>query len=400
MPHQRPPLHRAMTSPALRTALRTHGFTESVIREMTRVAREHDAINLAQGFPDFAAPELLKEAAVEAIRADVNQYAITWGAPRLREALVRKYRDLYGMEVEPDREITVTCGATEAMAAVMLALVDPGDEVILIEPYYDLYPALIARAGAIAVPVGLQRPGFELDREALEKAFGPRTRAIMINNPQNPCGKVFSLEELSFIGDLCEANDALAIGDEVYEHLVYDGARHVSLLQVPGLAERSITISSTAKTFSMTGWKVGWTVAAPRLSQAVRMAHQILVFSTPGPLQLGMAAGLRLGDDYYEGLLRDYTAKRRTLCEALETIGFEVLWPQGAYYANVDISGLPFEDDLAFCQHLTKEIGVAAIPNSFFSHERHDYRDLVRFCFCKRDQTLQTAIERLGRFEA
>jgi N-succinyldiaminopimelate aminotransferase len=375
-------------------------FGTSIFTEMTVLAQQHGAINLSQGFPDFDGPDEVKRAAADAIFKGPNQYSPSTGQPILRQAIAESYERFRDLKIDPDQQITVTAGATEALSATLLGLIDPGDEVILIEPYYDLYPALIARAGAIAVPVGLQRPGFELDREALEKAFGPRTRAIMINNPQNPCGKVFSLEELSFIGDLCEANDALAIGDEVYEHLVYDGARHVSLLQVPGLAERSITISSTAKTFSMTGWKVGWTVAAPRLSQAVRMAHQILVFSTPGPLQLGMAAGLRLGDDYYEGLLRDYTAKRRTLCEALETIGFEVLWPQGAYYANVDISGLPFEDDLAFCQHLTKEIGVAAIPNSFFSHERHDYRDLVRFCFCKRDQTLQTAIERLGRFEA
>ena len=318
----------------------------------------------------------------------------------MRQAIAESCERFRGLKIDSDQQVTVTAGATEALSATLLGLLDPGDEVILIEPYYDLYPAIIARAGAVAVPVGLLRPGFELDRVALEKAFGPRTRAIIINNPQNPCGKVFTLEELSFIGNLCEANDALAIGDEVYEHLVYDGARHVSLLQVPELAERSIAISSTAKTFSMTGWKVGWAVAAPHLARAVRMAHQFLVFSTPGPLQLGMAAGLRLGDDYYEGLLRDYSAKRRSLCEALEGIGFSVIWPQGTYYANVDITGLPFEDDLAFCRHLTTEIGVAAIPNSFFTHERRACRELVRFCFCKRDQTLQAAIERLGRFEA
>jgi len=273
--------------------------------------------------------------------------------------------------------------------------VEPGDEVILLEPAYDLYPAIVARAGGRSVFVPLIDRTWELDRDRLAKAFSDKTRAILINNPQNPCGKVYSRADLAFIGELCARHDAVAIGDEVYEHLVYDGAGHVSLLQVPELADRAVAISSAAKTFSMTGWKVGWAVTCQALSQAIRAAHQFLTFSTPGPLQLGMAHGLGLDDAYFDGLLADYSAKRKRLCEALERIGLDVLWPQGTYYANIDIAGTDFADDLAFCRHLTTEVGVAAIPNSFFHDRRRGGRNSVRFCFCKRDETLEEAIARL-----
>lgn len=375
-------------------------FGTSIFTEMTLLASEHGAINLSQGFPDFDGPEPIRRVAAEAVLQGPNQYSPSPGQPALRRAVAESWQRFRGLAVDPDSQVTVTAGATEGLSASLLGLLDPGDEVILLAPAYDLYPAVVARAGARAVYVPLVDRCWDLDRDALRAAFGPRTRAILINNPQNPCGKVFTAEELSFIGQLCVQHDALAIGDEVYEHLVYDDQEHLSLLQVPELEGRAISISSAAKTFSMTGWKVGWAVAPEHLTRAVRSAHQFLVFSTPGPLQLGMAHALGLPDAYYQGLLADYTAKRALLCDALERIGFDVLRPQGSYYANLDISALPFEDDLAFCRHLTCEIGVAAIPNSFFFEQRRGGRRSVRLCFCKRDETLRAAIERLERFEA
>ena len=370
-------------------------FGTSIFTEMTQLANQHGAVNLSQGFPDFEGPEEIKQVAMEALRSGPNQYSPSPGQPALRQAIAASMQRFYGLAVDPDTQVTVTAGATEGLSSTLLGLLDPGDEVILLEPAYDLYPAIVARAGARSVFVPLTDRSWELDRDRLAAAFSDRTRAILVNNPQNPCGKVFSGDELAFIGGLCQEHDAVAIGDEVYEHLVYDGGAHTCLLQVPELAGRAVAISSAAKTFSMTGWKVGWAVASKGLTEAVRAAHQFLTFSTPGPLQLGMAHGLGMDDAYFQGLLADYAAKRTLVCEALERIGFDVLWPQGTYYANIDISGLEFEDDLAFSRHLTTEVGVAAIPNSFFHDQRRGGRKSVRFCFCKQDATLNEAIARL-----
>lgn len=369
-------------------------FGTSIFTEMTQLAVAHDAVNLSQGFPDFDGPEEIRRVAMDALLTGPNQYSPSPGQPALRRAVAAHQQRFYGLSVDPDTQVTVTAGATEGLSATLLGLLEPGDEVILLEPAYDLYPAIVARAGARSVFVPLIDRTWELDRDRLAAAFSDRTRAILINNPQNPCGKVFTSDELAFVGELCQRHDAVAIGDEVYEHLVYDGS-HTSLLQVPELTGRAVAISSAAKTFSMTGWKVGWAVADQALTQAVQAAHQFLTFSTPGPLQLGMAHGLSMGDAYFQDLLSDYTAKRKLLCEALSRMGFDVLWPQGTYYANIDISGTDFEDDLAFCRHLATEVGVAAIPNSFFHDRRRGGRASVRFCFCKRDETLAAAIARL-----
>jgi aspartate/methionine/tyrosine aminotransferase len=370
-------------------------FGTTIFTEMTALANEHKAINLSQGFPDFEGPKEVRAAAAEAIMRGPNQYVHSAGIPELRVAVADKIKRFYGCEVESESQVTVTAGASEGLAASLLGLVEPDDEVILLEPCYDLYPPIIARAGARAVYVPLKRPGFTIDRQALKGAFRPQTRAIVINNPLNPSGKVFTREELSLIGELCRRHDVIAIGDEVYEHLVYEGREHVTLLDIPELEDRAIVISSTAKTFSTTGWKVGYAVASPRLSEAVRMSHQFITFCTPGALQQAMAAAIGMDDSYYDQLLSSYASKRSRLCTALEEIGFEVLWPEGTYYASIDISGLGFEDDLAFCRYLTTEVGVAAVPSSFFWLGRRAGKDLVRFCFCKKDETIDEAVQRL-----
>jgi N-succinyldiaminopimelate aminotransferase len=365
---------------------------------MTILSDRVGAINLSQGFPDFDGPDEVKQAAVHAILNGSNQYAPSMGVPSLRRAVAAKLKRFHGVEADPDTQVTVTSGATEGLTASLLGILDAGDEVIVLEPCYDLYPPMIARAGAKAVYVPLKRPGFTLSEEALKKAFGPRTRAIIINNPLNPCGKVFSRNELEFIGALCKAHDVIAIGDEVYEHIVYDARPHVTLIDVPDLAERAIVVSSTAKTFSMTGWKIGYVIASPPLTQAVRMSHQFITYCTPPALQEAMAHGLGMSDDYYEELLTSYTGKREMLCNVLDAAGFRVLWPEGTYYVTVDIGDLEFKDDLDFCRYLTTEVGVAAIPESSFFSEKRRERDLVRFCFCKKEETLKEAAKRLKRW--
>ncbi len=373
-------------------------FGTSIFTEMTRLAERLQAVNLSQGFPDFDGPEELRRLAAEAILAGPNQYAPSAGVPELRQAVAAKLARFHGLRVDPEREVTVTAGATEGLAATLLGLLDPGDEVILFEPFYDLYPAMVARAGARPVPVRLEGPDFSLDPAALRRAFTARTRAVLVNNPQNPCGKVWSAQELALLGALCLEFGAVAIGDEVYEHLVYDGGRHLSLLALPGLREASVVISSTAKTFSMTGWKVGYAVAAPALSAAVRAAHQFLTFCTPAPLQRAMAVGLGSPDAYYLDLLAAYATRRARLCDALDALGLEVARPAGTYYATWRIAGLGCEDDLAFCRRLAEEAGVAAIPFSVFYQDRRGGRDLVRLAFCKQDATLDEAIRRLRRW--
>ncbi|MGD2127182.1 MAG: methionine aminotransferase [Desulfobacteraceae bacterium] len=370
-------------------------FGTSIFTDMTALANVHGAINLSQGFPDFDGPEAVRNKAAEAIMRGPNQYAPSIGIPEFREAVARKMERFYGMEVDPETEVTITSGATEGLCATLLGILEPGDEIILLEPWFDSYPPLAALAGARIRYVSLTIPEFGVPREELAEAFNPRTKAILINSPQNPCGKVFTREELAFIADLCEKYDVYVIGDEVYEHLVYEDREHVTLLSVPELRHRAFVTSSTAKTFSMTGWKQGWVIAAPELTRAVRMSHQFIVFCGQSALQEAMAYGLDFPDSYYAQLLGDYNRKRNRLCEALEEVGFEVFPPEGTYYVQVDIRPIGFEDDLAFCRMLPEKAGVAAIPSSYFWNHRMQGRNLVRFCFCKKDKTLEEAIRRL-----
>jgi aminotransferase len=381
-----------------RTARRTHTFTESVIREMTRVARAHDAVNLAQGFPDFPTPELLKEAAVEAIRRDVNQYAITWGAPSLRNALAAKYARLYGMEVDPEREITVTCGATEAMASVMLALIDPGDEVVVLEPFYENYGPDAILSEAKPVFLTLEPPAYRLERERIAELVTPRTRAIVLNSPNNPMGRVFDREELRGVAELCMQHDLLALTDEIYEHILYRG-EHIPLATFPGMAERTVTVSGLSKTFSVTGWRVGTIVAPADLTDAIRKVHDFLTVGAPAPLQEACAVGIeKLGADYYASLATDYEARGRILLAALQEAGFRCQAPEGAYYILADFSGLADEDDTTFAKRLAREARVASVPGSSFFSEPGRGGSLVRFAFCKRTETLEEAGARLRRF--
>lgn len=368
---------------------------------MTRVATEVGALNLAQGFPDFAAPAALKEAACEAIRADVNQYAVTWGTPRLRRALAAKYERDYGMAVDEAAEVTVTCGATEAMAAALLAVIDPGDEVLVFEPFYENYGPDAVLCGAVPVwlPLDAVAP---LDEAAIRAAVTPRTRAIIINTPNNPTGRVFSRAELSAIASVCVEHDLLALTDEIYEHILYDG-KHVPLATLDGMRDRTITISGFSKTFSVTGWRIGTTIAAPDITGAIRKVHDFLTVGAPAPLQEACAAALEnLGRDYYDGLARDYRERRDVLCTALLDAGFRCTPPAGAYYVLADFSALSDLDDVAYAKWLARGgssrdggPGVATVPGSSFFHEPARGRRLVRFAFCKQLDTLRLAGERL-----
>ena len=379
----------------MRTARRTHSFTESVIRSMTRLANEHGAINLAQGFPNFAAPDVLKEAAARAIRADINQYAITWGAKRLRDALAAKYASWYGMTVNPETEVTVTCGATEAMASALLALIDPGDEVIVFEPFYENYgpDAILCGAAPVYVPL---RAGEPLDLDRLRTAFTPRTRAIIVCTPNNPTGRVLSRAELEAIAELCRAHDAWAVTDEIYEHIYYEGT-HIPLATLPGMGDRTITVSGASKTYSITGWRIGTIVAPAAATAAIRKVHDFLTVGAPAPLQEGVAVAIEtLGRDYYEGLSREYRARRDLLCGALLQAGFRCRPPEGAYYVLTDFSALSDLPDDEFAKWLTAEHGVAPVPGSSFYSRPELGRKEVRFAFCKTDDLLQEAARRLG----
>ncbi len=380
----------------MHTARRTHGFTESVIRGMTRLASEHDAINLAQGFPNFPAPDVLKEAATRAIRDDVNQYAITWGAKRLRDALARKYAEWYGMTVNPETEITITCGATEAMASALLAIVDPGDEVIVFEPFYENYgpDAILSGAKPVYVPLAA---GEELDLDRLAAAFSQRTRAIIVCTPNNPTGRVLSRRELGAIAELCRRHDAYAVTDEIYEHIYYEG-EHIPIATLEGMRERTVTISGASKTFSVTGWRIGTIVAPPDATDAIRKVHDFLTVGAPAPLQEAIAVGLEtLQQDYYDRLIRDYRARRDLLCGALVDAGFGCTPPQGAYYVLADCSAISELPDDEFSVWLTREIGVAPVPGSSFFSRPEAGRRLVRFAFCKTEDVLREAARRLAR---
>ncbi|HEX8317222.1 pyridoxal phosphate-dependent aminotransferase [Longimicrobium sp.] len=375
-------------------------FTESVIREMTREAMKYGAINLAQGFPDFGAPEAIKQAAMDAIAADVNQYAITWGARDFRQALAQKTAWHLGMEIDPEREITVTCGSTEAMIATLMATVNPGEEVIVFEPFYENYGPDAILSGASPVYVKLYAPTWSFDRDELRAAFSGRTRAIILCNPNNPVGKVFTREEMEFIAGLCREHDVLCITDEIYEHILYshaDGtpARHICMAQLEGMRER--TVNSMSKTYSVTGWRVGYCIAPPQITSAIRKVHDFLTVGAAAPLQAAGAFALSLPTEYYHKLRADYQARLDLFLPALEKAGFGVTRPEGAYYVMTDISAFGFGNDVEFAMHLVRDIGVACVPGSSFYHRPEDGAKQVRFCFCKKDETLLGAVERLAK---
>lgn len=370
-------------------------FTESVIREMTRLAIQHNAINLAQGFPDFPAPADLKQAAADAIAADINQYAITWGAKPFRDAIAAKYRRTYGLEFDPEREVTVCCGATEGMIASLMAVLDPGDEVILFEPFYENYGPDTQLCGAESRYVKLHAPDWTFDPDELRRAFSPRTKAIILNTPNNPTGKVFSREELQCIAALCQEFDALAITDEIYEHILYDGAVHVPICSLPGMRERSILVNSMSKTYSVTGWRVGWVLAPPDLTDSIRKVHDFLTVGAAAPLQQAGVLALSWGDEYFNKLSGEYSGRREHIVETLTAAGLRCFIPRGAYYVMTDISATGFPDDLAFVRHLIENVGVAAVPGSSFYSQNGAPCLQVRFCFCKKYETLDKARRQL-----
>ena len=383
---------------------RTANFTESVIREMTRLAARHHALNLAQGFPDFEAPAEVKQAACAAIAGNINQYAITWGAKPLRNAIAAKSLRRYGLEIDPETEITVCCGATEGMIAALLAIIDPGDEVVIFEPFYENYGPDTELCGATPRFVPLRPPEWSFDREELRRAFTPRTKAIVLNSPNNPTGKVFSREELEFIAGLCREFDALALTDEIYEHIVYDGAAHIPIMTLPGMRERSVLVNSMSKTYSVTGWRVGWVLAPPDITASIRKVHDFLTVGAAAPLQQAGAAALALPDEYYDRLASDYAARRDALLPRLEQAGFRCFRPHGAYYVMTDISSFGLPDDVTFVRRLIEQGGVAAVPgSSFFAAADGTGRpsagaQFVRFCFCKKYETLEKAGDLLAAF--
>ncbi|MBM3787102.1 MAG: aminotransferase class I/II-fold pyridoxal phosphate-dependent enzyme [Acidobacteria bacterium] len=374
---------------------RTAEFTESVIREMSRLALKHGAVNLAQGFPDFPAPAFLKKAAAEAIEAEHNQYPITWGVPAFRDAIADKYKTVYGLEIDPQREITVVCGATEGMIASLLATVNEGDEVIVFEPYYENYHPDLQLCGATRRLVTLHAPEWTFDREELRRAFGPRTKAIILNTPNNPTGRVFTREELKFIAGLCVEHDALCITDEIYEHIVYDGAEHVPVMTLPGMRERAVLVNSMSKTYSVTGWRVGWVLAAPDLTDSIRKVHDFLTVGAATPLQHAGIVAMAAEPPFYKNLAVEYGARREMLISGLEAAGFRCFRPRGAYYVMTDISAFGFNNDVNFVRWLIETAGVAAVPGSSFFSRPELGKNFVRFCFCKRERTLRAASERL-----
>ncbi len=373
---------------------RLQGFGTTIFAEMTALATEHGAVNLGQGFPDFEGPEEIKEAAIAAMRAGHNQYCPSHGIPALRQAIAAHQKRFYDLDYDADREVTVFAGATEAIAATLLALCEAGDEVVLFEPFYDSYRATVAMAGASPRVIPLRDPDFRYDPELLELSIGPKTRVLVLNSPHNPTGKVFSRAELEHIAKLCIQHDVLVLSDEVYEHLVFEG-EHVPISSLPGMKERTVSISSSGKTFSLTGWKIGWATASPDLTRAIRTSHQFITFCNGTPFQHGIAHALRMGDDFFDTFLSEYRVRRDKLCAGLRDVGFTVLEPAGTYFACVDIRSLGFSDDKTLCRLLPETVGVAAIPNSAFYLDPRRGRHLVRFAFCKTDPVLDEGVARL-----
>src|SRR5713226_7989652 len=389
-------------------------FTESVIREMTRLALKHNAVNLSQGFPDFAAPAEVKEAARQAISDDINQYAITWGAKPLRDAIVEKFERTQGVRVDPEREITICCGSTEAMMAAMMAIINPGDEIVVFEPFYENYGPDAILSGATPRFVKMRPPADEnsfwsYDENELVAAFGPHTKAIILNTPNNPTGKVFTRAELEFIRDLCVRWNAFCITDEIYEHILYDGAEHISMARIEGMRDRTIVINGLSKTYSVTGWRVGWVLAPPEPTQPIRKVHDFLTVGAAAPLQQAGASALRFPQIYYDKLAASYAGKRERLLKILTSAGFTVFKPRGAYYIMTDISRFADPDpvrfqadtkDVRFAKFLVEEIGVAVVPGSSSYDNPQDGAPQVRFTFCKKEETLAAAEERLSRLHA
>jgi aspartate/methionine/tyrosine aminotransferase len=364
---------------------------------MTRIAIDHNAVNLAQGFPDFPAPDWIKQAAQEAIAADFNQYPITWGIKPLRAAIAAKYKRHYDLDLDPEREITVCCGATEGMVAALLGVVNENDEVIVFEPYYENYHPDMMLCGARRKLVSLRAPDWTFDPDQLRAAFSSRTKAIVINTPNNPTGKVFTREELTLVAELCVEYDALCITDEIYEHILYDGAEHIPVMTLPGMRERSILVNSMSKTYSVTGWRVGWVLAAPDLTDTIRKVHDFLTVGAATPLQHAGVIALSQPDEFYANLANEYQGRRDRLIRTLEPAGFRCFVPKGAYYVMTDISQFGFGDDMEFVMHMIRDAGVAAVPGSSFFNDRRDGAKMVRFCFCKKYETLELAGHRLRR---
>lgn len=385
-----------LASPRSKISHKASLFKESVIREMSRLAVRHKAINLAQGFPDFAAPQELKDAASRAVQEDVNQYAITWGDKQFRDALAEKTKKTLGLAIDPETQITVTCGATEAMVAAMLATVDPGDEVIVFEPYYENYGPDAILAGAVPKFVTLKPPHWTFDPDELKRAFTNKTKAIIINTPNNPTGKVFSREELTMIAELCQKWDVLAFTDEIYEHILYDGAEHIALATLPGMEDRTVTINGLSKTYSVTGWRIGTMIASPELTGAIRKVHDFLTVGAAAPLQRAGATALKFPDSYYADLARLYGERRTMLMDILKNADIPFFTPKGAYYILADISKFGFESDVAFTRFLIETVGVADVPGSSFFSRPELGHSFVRFCFCKKPETLMAAGERLA----
>ncbi|MBS3917666.1 MAG: aminotransferase class I/II-fold pyridoxal phosphate-dependent enzyme [Deltaproteobacteria bacterium] len=379
---------------------RASKFTESVIREMTRICLKHQGVNLAQGFPDFPAPLEVKEAAIEAIRADFNQYAITWGTINLRQAIAEKFAWHNGVTIDPEREVTVCCGSTEAMISSLMAIVNPGEEVVVFEPFYENYGPDTILCEARPRFITLHEPDWHFDEKELSQTFNNKTKAIIINTPNNPTGKVFSREELQFIADLCLKWDVLAVTDEIYEHILYDGAKHISIASLSGMRDQTVTINSISKTYSLTGWRVGWAIAPAHLTASIRRVHDFLTVGAPHPLQEAAAAALRIDRSYYQTLARDYQERRDFLDRVLEEAGFKVYLPNGAYYIMTDVRHFGFSDDVAFARYLVEKARVATVPgSSFYSHPSLGATK-VRFCFPKKMETLAGAAEKLRKFKA
>jgi aspartate/methionine/tyrosine aminotransferase len=396
-----------MTTPSIshkqRVSKKALSFTESVIREMTREALKYGAVNLSQGFPDFSAPYDIKQKAMEAIDADFNQYAITWGAKNFRDAIAAKTKWYLGLDVDPETELTVTCGSTEGMLAAMMATVDPGDEVVVFEPYYENYAPDAILSDATPRYVSLRAPDWSFDRDELRAAFSQKTKAIIVCNPNNPTGKVFSREEMEYIAELCREFDALCFTDEIYEHIIYprDGANieHISMAQIEGMRERTVVVNSMSKTYSVTGWRVGYCIAPPDITSGIRKVHDFLTVGAAAPLQSAGAYALSLPAEYYDELRTEYRTRRDMLLPVLENAGFKVFVPDGAYYIMTDISGFGFQNDVEFTKYLIREVGVACVPgSSFYVSDKGDQQ--VRFCFCKKEETLNRAAERLEKLRS
>lgn len=372
---------------------RTAGFTDSVIRRMTRISSRYGAVNLSQGFPDFDPPRAILDRLAEVSREDFHQYSITWGAQNLREALAEKQSRCMGHPVDPNGELTVTCGSTEAMMAAMMTVANPGDKVVIFSPFYENYGADAILSGAEPIYVPLTPPDFRFDPEVLEDAFRQRPKALILCNPSNPCGKVFTREELELIAALAEKYDAYVITDEVYEHIVYAPHRHTYFASLPGMWERTISCSSLSKTYSITGWRLGYTIAPPEITDRIKKVHDFLTVGAAAPLQEAVIPGLKFGQDYYDGLLAEYTRKRDLFLRGLDALNLEHTVPEGAYYVLLDISEFGYESDLRFCEDLAERVGVGAVPGSSFFREPVNH--LIRFHFAKKDETLLEALNRL-----